>query len=324
MNTTPAAGLNAVQSMAAQSSTSTNTTSTRNVVSVSSVTILSSSSTTQTFGTAGTPSVLSNVGINCIGSVIGVLTPGISSIAQTTNASSSSQQNISRIASTAQASIVPVPAVTPTIAQPQSSSAQSTTQLLGANLAAPLALLALAITSNSPASVNAILSASQSGSNQPSQSTLWDHTISKLNLTPDEKSVFKINVLVDPTERLQVLTDIQEQAKKAMEICRQNQLKIKIGNKTIILRDVMNKVLFQAEKLKDVGDALNQYPPEHTTIPWAAVRLVLTMSLTERDRREMALLAIEAVSRQLIMCDWYQRLYLKDAYGPRTRLENEL
>jgi len=341
MKTTFGVGSNIVCLTAMQANTSTNTPLAQNNVPLSTtVTSLTAGNPQPPDNYVTTPAQVNNV-IDPTNSASNFQTGSLLSTAQTSITSPSNQHGISSGSSVALASVVPAPAVIPVTVQSQSSSIQSTTTSSTANHAAlysnaspALTLTPATTTPSSPplpgstaiattaASINPSLS--QTTSQQSSQQTLLDQAILKLDLTSEEKKALKIDVLMSPTENLQVLNGIQEQAKRAMEVCRQNRLRIKFGNKTIILRDVMNKVLFYAEKLKDVGDAINQYDSHYTTLPWAAIRLVLTMSLTERDRREMALFSIEAVSRELAICNWFERLYLKDMYGPRTELQNQL
>jgi hypothetical protein len=87
-------------------------------------------------------------------------------------------------------------------------------------------------------------------------------------------------------EQLRALTDLscgpsallssvsQEQAD-----CRAKQWKYQKPNgQKVYVRDILEKVAFWLEKVKDVGDVLVQYDPAHASLPWAGARFLLTVS----------------------------------------------
>lgn len=45
--------------------------------------------------------------------------------------------------------------------------------------------------------------------------------------------------------------------------------------KTVILRDVIEKIVRWVDTFKQVGDVAVQYDPAHASLPWAAIRFVL-------------------------------------------------
>lgn len=50
---------------------------------------------------------------------------------------------------------------------------------------------------------------------------------------------------------------------------------------TIIVRDVLEKIVRWIEKFKDTGDIIIQYDPGHAALPWAAVRFLLRIAVSE-------------------------------------------
>lgn len=50
---------------------------------------------------------------------------------------------------------------------------------------------------------------------------------------------------------------------------------------TIIVRDVLEKIVRWIEKFKDTGDIIVQYDPSHAALPWAAVRFLLQIAVSE-------------------------------------------
>ena len=50
---------------------------------------------------------------------------------------------------------------------------------------------------------------------------------------------------------------------------------------TIIVRDVLEKIVRWIEKFKETGDIIVQYDPGHAALPWAAVRFLLRTAVSE-------------------------------------------
>ena len=57
----------------------------------------------------------------------------------------------------------------------------------------------------------------------------------------------------------------------------------KRNGETIILRDVMEKIIVWVERFIAVGDAAIQYDPAHAAPAWAAIRFVLQVKTTFRS-----------------------------------------
>ena len=51
----------------------------------------------------------------------------------------------------------------------------------------------------------------------------------------------------------------------------------------IILRNVFEKIAGSIKKFQRVGDAISQYNPGHATLPWAGVRFVLEIVISDRE-----------------------------------------
>jgi hypothetical protein len=59
------------------------------------------------------------------------------------------------------------------------------------------------------------------------------------------------------------------------QACLKGRWKFKKGNKEVIIRDKLEKVVKWVDKFKEVGDNAIQYDPAHAALPWACVRFFL-------------------------------------------------
>lgn len=69
-------------------------------------------------------------------------------------------------------------------------------------------------------------------------------------------------------------------ANEKTDLCLRKRWKFrKSSGEEIIVRDVLEKVISWANKFKAVGDVATQYDPIHSSLPWAAVRFILQVSV---------------------------------------------
>lgn len=101
-----------------------------------------------------------------------------------------------------------------------------------------------------------------------SANNLWEKAIQHL----DEED--KANINFD-TSKLNILEDILAAAADKQRICLAKRLKYKKGDKEIIIRDKIEKIVGWVNKFKEFGDQIVQYDPGHAALPWAAVRFFL-------------------------------------------------
>jgi ankyrin repeat protein len=94
-----------------------------------------------------------------------------------------------------------------------------------------------------------------------------------------------------------------ESAKKRWRISRR-------GKQDIIVRDVMEKIIFWIDRFKDVGDNAVQCDPGHAALPWAAVRFILQALVNYTEVEREILEGIELVTRLLASFREVEKIYL--------------
>lgn len=55
----------------------------------------------------------------------------------------------------------------------------------------------------------------------------------------------------------------------------------KLNGDVVIVRDVLEKIVGWIQRFKEAGDTIVQYDPTHAALPWAAVRVMLQVSVFE-------------------------------------------
>lgn len=109
---------------------------------------------------------------------------------------------------------------------------------------------AIILTSYSP-----ITSANHPLSSLPvnSEPTLWEKAVN--SLSAEDQHLF----IIPGHGKLDVLQDVKELTSIKMKLCEEKQWKLQWTGKTIIVRDLANKVLFWVAKFKEIGDTVVQF-----------------------------------------------------------------
>jgi hypothetical protein len=139
-------------------------------------------------------------------------------------------------------------------------------------------------------------------------STLWKSAFDKLS----ESDRRYLNVpFADPSDVAgQVLAAVKDKQSLHME----KRWKISKNGQQVIIRDLLEKSTKWIQKFKEVGDIATQYDTTAASLPWAAVRLVLQVSVNDIETFGAVAEGIEAVTRTISRCTVYEAAYL----GPTT------
>ena len=137
-----------------------------------------------------------------------------------------------------------------------------------------------------------------------------------------------------------IISRALEEAKEKKQVCVQKCWTLKKRNgETIILRDVIEKIIVWVEKFIAVGDAAIQYDPSHAAPAWAAFRFVLQVKTTilsydgllidsyevaVNDRKAFGKTVenLEAVSHLITRYAILEELYLHRISTARDKLED--
>ena len=133
-------------------------------------------------------------------------------------------------------------------------------------------------------------------------------------------------IKLDPTrtDYLDILQDIHNLATKKKEVCIQKACKYKKNNgTTVIIRDLFEKILIWVNKVKDIGDIIVSYDPGHAALPWAAVRLLLTIAVEDSHSFGVLIEGLEQISKLIAQCKVLEDLYSQSA-GDDTGFDEAL
>ncbi|GMF75474.1 unnamed protein product [Aspergillus oryzae] len=121
------------------------------------------------------------------------------------------------------------------------------------------------------------------------------------------------------TRKLDIMGAVLSAAEDKRRLCVRKQWKFRLpSGRSVVLRDVLEKVVGWIDRFKAVGDIAAQYSPEHVALPWAAFRFLLTVVCGDAQVFGSMVLALEVVARLATRCRVLEELYLRrpcDASG---------
>ncbi|KAL0631457.1 hypothetical protein Q9L58_009678 [Maublancomyces gigas] len=143
----------------------------------------------------------------------------------------------------------------------------------------------------------------------------WEAALGKLS--PEEQQGLSVTGL----DKLCILDQVLEETYKTRDNCLEKQWKYNLKGKTIILRDVADKLIGWVEKFKSIGDVVASFNPTHAALPWAGVRFLLQIAVDDSQKMAELLEALEDIANLIGRCAIYETLYLGNQNTSAVRCE---
>ncbi|KAL8884882.1 MAG: hypothetical protein Q9192_006754, partial [Flavoplaca navasiana] len=135
--------------------------------------------------------------------------------------------------------------------------------------------------------------------------SLWDQAVQ--SLSDEDKQSIDFSRPDKPT----ILADVLQAAEQKKQLCMQKRWKFtKKNGHIIIVRDLCEKIIKWTHKFKEIGDVAVQYDPSHASLPWAAVRFFLQLSVNDVQTFGAMAEGLETVASHITRCKKYEDLYL--------------
>ena len=133
----------------------------------------------------------------------------------------------------------------------------------------------------------------------------WAIAIGKV--TDEDKA--QLNVC--RTDKVAVLDDILSLVREKQKICLQKRWVFKKGSgEPLVVRDLVDKIAVWVGKFIKVGDVAVQYDTAHAALPWAAVRFLLQITLSDSQTFGAMAAGVETVSRLISRYAIFEAAYL--------------
>lgn len=149
------------------------------------------------------------------------------------------------------------------------------------------------------------MAASASAPNQTLTGSLWDKAFNRL----DEN--LRSSLGQARTHKRDILAAVLRAVEDKRDKSLQGRWKVKLPSReVIIVRDVLEKITRWVVRFREVGDIAVQYDPAHASLPWAAVRFLLQLTVNDIQQYGAMIVDIEVISRLITRYKEFELLYL--------------
>ncbi|KAF6813780.1 ankyrin repeat domain-containing protein [Colletotrichum plurivorum] len=95
----------------------------------------------------------------------------------------------------------------------------------------------------------------------------------------------------------------------------------KRSGEVILVRDLLEKIVDWVNRFKATGDTIIQYDPTHAALPWAAVRFLLQIAVSEVELFGALVNDLEYIARMMVRYHAFEAIYLR---GSQSEMEKTL
>ncbi|KAK8169842.1 hypothetical protein IWX90DRAFT_501885 [Phyllosticta citrichinensis] len=114
--------------------------------------------------------------------------------------------------------------------------------------------------------------------------------------------------------KIDALNDVLTLVESKKQLCRDKALRWpKSDGERIILRDLCEKTIRWVDKFKQAGDVAVQYDPVHASLPWAGVRFILQLAVSDSRLFATMMEGVEGASRLITHCAILKDLFLRSS-----------
>ncbi|KAK8905640.1 hypothetical protein QC760_005562 [Botrytis cinerea] len=166
-------------------------------------------------------------------------------------------------------------------------------------------------------------------------SILSNHSVVRVHPDPNQDFFDKVWERLSAQERvtieqLKITNDIDatlvatlNTAGEKKRLCEERRWTFQLGKRTLVLRDEAEKVLRGLRKFKEVGDIIVNVDPLHAGLPWAAIRLLLEVTISDSSQMAVLLAGLEIALSMMNRLKAYMK-YLEDLPATKERENFEI
>ncbi|KAJ6086758.1 hypothetical protein N7467_005672 [Penicillium canescens] len=125
-------------------------------------------------------------------------------------------------------------------------------------------------------------------------------------------------------EKADILTALLKEAESKKTLCLQKRWKVKLSGKTIVLRDVFDKIIAWVHKFRAIGDTAVQFDPAPASLAWAGVRFLLQVCMSDSICFESTIHGLEVASRMIVRYTAFESIYTQRTSALQRELKSRL
>lgn len=137
---------------------------------------------------------------------------------------------------------------------------------------------------------------------------LWASALSRLSDSDRQNLTFG-----GGQGQLAVLNELQRLTEDSRDQCIKKRWRLKRpgrGGETIIIRDLFSKIAGWIVRFREIGDVVVQYDPAHAALPWAGVRFLLQIAVSDMVKFGFVIEGAEVIARMISRYALFEDIYL--------------
>ncbi|KAJ6122429.1 hypothetical protein N7512_004894 [Penicillium capsulatum] len=119
-----------------------------------------------------------------------------------------------------------------------------------------------------------------------------------------------------------ILSNILGEAEAKKKLCLQKRWKVELRGRTIVLRDLFDKLIAWVNRFGAIADAAVQFDPTNAALPWAGVRFLLNVAMNDSHCFEATIVGLETVSRMIARYVAFESIYLQRTSAVKSQLQD--
>ncbi|KAK4692274.1 hypothetical protein P7C71_g4894, partial [Lecanoromycetidae sp. Uapishka_2] len=150
---------------------------------------------------------------------------------------------------------------------------------------------------------------------------LWTLALSSLSEIDRQRVAFEAQ------NQLAVLSELQTLTEDSRDQCIKKRWRLKRpggGGETIVIRDLFSKIVGWIIRFREIGDVIIQYDPAHAVLPWAGVRFLLQIAVSDIVKFGFVVEGAEAIARMISRYAIFEKVYLQRTSEAAQSLQNAL
>ncbi len=155
-----------------------------------------------------------------------------------------------------------------------------------------------------------------------SNNDLWASALSRVSDSDRQNVTFG-----GDQGQLAVLTELQRLTEDSRDQCIKKRWRLKRpgrGGETIIIRDLFSKIVGWIVRFREIGDVVVQYDPAHAALPWAGVRFLLQIAVSDMVKFGFIVEGAEVIARMISRYALFEDIYLHRTSKAVQELEDAL
>ncbi|TLD14961.1 hypothetical protein PspLS_10833 [Pyricularia sp. CBS 133598] len=138
----------------------------------------------------------------------------------------------------------------------------------------------------------------------------WSIALGRLSIGDRER--FEVSAVGNRSPQ-DILADVLAETRAKKDECMRKRWKTTVKGRTIILRDVLEKITVWVNKFAEVGPIIASCDPVAGGLPWAAIRFILKAAVNDVEIFGFVLQSVESISNTLASAAIFEVLYLDQA-----------